>query len=169
MESDGKHEPEANNTHHQNSDGRPKNWPEIEGFGPILGLNTFLGGITFAGMIVIMQARSAFENQLVSSIGISFPDVLIAATGGVSSLFILAAFVSTTIASGGENSKKQRDLAIHLTTASTFGILVLFPLLIVTFTQIGAMIIAIVESLVVIRMLTIPSPKKDSEVPSRNV
>lgn len=112
--------------------------------------SAFLGGITFAAMVLVMQAKDNF-------IFLDFtyyPDILITSLAGISFLFILSSITLIDVASGLEKTKsKVSTFADNLTLAAWFSILIIIPLIVLPFTLIGAIVLGIIEIVVTVKWL----------------
>jgi len=113
-----------------------------------LGVTGFLGGITFAAMILLIQSRN--DIQLPSDFPPFYLDSLITGTAISSVLFIVASVGMIRVAAG---EKDEDDPFSHAmaTFASLgfFGLMALLPLLVWPFLLVGAIIVAIVEAIAI--------------------
>ena len=98
----------------------------------------FLGSITFASMILMMQFSSDLE----------FSDVIITLTGVTSFLFIISAIAGAIDERHYKLiTKKYMNFVRICMYLGIFGILIIFPLIIYSFSGLGSIIIIIVEGI----------------------
>jgi hypothetical protein len=115
-----------------------------------LTLAAFLGGLTFTGMIVLMQTASNFDYAPVSSV-VYYPDILISTTGFVSAVFIIAAAGHASFnVFTNDDLKRYLD---YLLLIGFFGVLILIPLLLLPFNVVGAVVIGSSEAIFAVILL----------------
>jgi len=111
-------------------------------------VTSFLGGITFAAMILLMQSSEKFtvDHQPTFLLQLMYPDGLILGTAIISVLFIAASIGLIRPASGVGHTEKERLHLMELLASLGFiGIMILLPLLIYPFSPYAAIIIAAVD------------------------
>jgi len=110
-----------------------------------LGVTGFLGGITFATMVLIMQITE----------DLPLKEFLITGTAIVSIFFIVSTIGMVHVAfnpkKAGENFAKFTQ---NLATIGFFGIMVILPFLVYPFTNIGAYVLVVVEVGIIIAYVT---------------
>ena len=117
----------------------------------MLSTTAFLGGITFAAMVFVMQAQEQFIFQNISY----YPDILITFLAGISFTFILSSLGNMDVAAGilpafGDMAKYSLRMAV----AAWISVLVIIPFLVLPFTLIGAFIVGMLEAIVAVRYIT---------------
>jgi len=110
-----------------------------------LGVTGFLGGITFASMVLIMQIT---EN-------LPLKEFLITGTAIISVFFIVSTIGMVHVASDPKKAGEPfAKFTQNLATIGFFGIMLVLPFLVYSFTNIGAYVLAIVESGIIIAYVT---------------
>jgi hypothetical protein len=114
-----------------------------------LNVTSFLGGITIAAMILIIQSRESLfypvPMEIIRTLQISiyYPDLLIILSGGISIFFIISTVGKIRIAAGEANRSSRYNLVMTRLADTGFVLLVLLliPGLILPFSFYGAFII----------------------------
>ena len=110
-------------------------------FGGLISLNGFLGAITFASMILLIQ----------SSDQIMYSEFLISSTATVSIFFIMA-----TLSSVPALNKKSilttshEKMIVAFSVLGFFGFLIIVPFILASFSIVGAIVVGIIEIISVI-------------------
>lgn len=106
-----------------------------------LSVTGFLGGITFASMILLMQIQDQFE----------YGEWLITGTAIVSVFFIISTVGMVHIASNQkEAGKKFTYLMQNMANFGFFGLMALLPFILFPFSHGGAIILAVIETIVIV-------------------
>ncbi len=104
-----------------------------------LGVTGFLGGITFATMVLIMQIHSEIE----------YSEWLITGTALVSVLFIISTIGMVHVA---YNEKKAGEnfanFIKNLATLGFFGLMIVLPFLVLPFSTGGAIMLTVIEGII---------------------
>jgi hypothetical protein len=102
----------------------------------------FLGGITFTAMVFVMQSRASFNFEYIPY----YPEILVTMLAGTSSLFILS--INGFIVRASFGVTKGTKLLFNLSAVAIACLLIVIPLLLLPFSPIGALIVAILEVVV---------------------
>lgn len=117
----------------------------------MLSTTAFLGGITFAAMVFVMQAQEQFIFQNISF----YPDILITFLAGISFTFILSSIGNLDVAAGILPAiGKMRKLSLKMAIAGWISVLIIIPFLVLPFTLIGAFIVGMLEMIVAVMYIT---------------
>lgn len=104
--------------------------------GNYLNATTFLGGITFTALVLLIESKEK----------IVFAEFLIPITALVSFFFIISTIGRVVLASSDEKRfKKFDDVIATFTLMGFFGLLSLIPFFVLPFTPTGAIVVGIVE------------------------
>jgi len=103
----------------------------------------FLGGITIAIMVVIMQSKDKFAFSWFSNLtGVDYTQILLVSLAAVGSLFV---FISLFVMGNQSPKSKTADFLIVLIGVAFFALLALFPLLLLPFSSVAAAILVGIE------------------------
>jgi hypothetical protein len=120
----------------------------------LLNLSGFLGGLTFAAMVFVMQAQENFIFQNLSY----YPDILITSLAGISFTLIFSSLIQVDAVTGLESPKsKLSQLSMDMALLAWFSVLVIIRFIVLPFSLIGGVILGILEIGVTIRFITIPA------------
>ncbi len=110
-------------------------------------VSSFLGGITFAAMILLMQSSDKFSTVPLSSLSPLYPNGLIIGTAVTSVLFIGSSIGMIKPASGLRKTEKEHPrLAGTMADLGFLGLMVLLPFLALPFSIAGAVILVILDA-----------------------
>ena len=116
----------------------PKKESPLHGHG--IGAASFLGGITFTAMILMME----FSDRLFYS------DILITGTAIVSVLFIISALGMARVASGEvRKESKFSKYVLYCTKFGFFGLMIILPVFILEYSFEGMLVVVGVEAIVI--------------------
>lgn len=106
-----------------------------------LGVTGFLGGITIASMVLIMQIHDEIE----------YSEWLIPGIAIVGVFFIIATIGMIHVASNEKESGKQfAKLMQRIATLGFFSMMVVLPFMVFPFSGIGAIVLGIIEGVIMI-------------------
>jgi hypothetical protein len=112
---------------------------------------SFLGGITFAALILLLQSSQAFSQvpPSLSVLAYLYPRGLILGTAIISVLFIGSSLGMVKPASGIMGAKRDKTkIAGAMSNLAFVGLMILMPLLLVPISPTAALIIAVIEAIV---------------------
>lgn len=116
--------------------------------GHSLSVTSFLGGITFAAMILLIQSRK--DIAIPSEFPTFYLDLLITGTAITSVLFIVSSVGMIRIASGERKANEKFSKSMEVFAALGFyGLIALLPLLVLPFLWPGALAVGIVEGITI--------------------
>ncbi len=117
-------------------------------------VTSFLGGITFAAMILLMQDQTAFHVAHWIFSPVSYSKLLIIGTAFTSVLFIISTVGLIRLGSGEKNKDDSfGKLVDGVATSGYVTLMVLLPALIFPFSKIGAYAIGFVELTLMVAFL----------------
>ena len=120
--------------------------PPLKNFNPQAPTVTgFLGGVTFTALILLLD-RADTITLLIPYTTITLISILIPLTATVSFLFILATLGSLRMPiEGGSVHQKFYNLVLAYIVVGFIGLMIIIPMVIIYYTMIGAIVIAIIE------------------------
>jgi len=110
-------------------------------FGGLISLNGFLGAITFASMILLIQSAEQIQHS----------EFLIPGTAIVSIFFIMGTLSSVPALNKKMiMTKNHEKLIVSFTCLGFFGFLIIVPFILATFSIVGAIIVGVIEVISII-------------------
>jgi len=133
---------------------------DVKQFELALNTSAFLGGLTFAAMVFVMQAKEDFIFLNIYY----YPDILITCLAAISFTFILSSIGHLDVASGFDSAETTgSQLGLNMTLAAWIAVMAVIPFLLLPFTWIGAAVVGILELVVGIRYLSYPTSPPEIE------
>jgi hypothetical protein len=118
--------------------------PHLE-YGNYLQVASFLGGITIAAMIVLMQSQQSFNFEPWSSTVVYYPEILIGVLGGAATIFLVSLVGILDVSMGyAKPAERHIDFCERLLWVGYVVLIGIIPFLILPFSVIGAIIIGII-------------------------
>jgi prolipoprotein diacylglyceryltransferase len=109
-----------------------------------VGTTAFLGGIAFATMVFVMQAKDDFIFQVSY-----YPDIIMTVLAGTSFTLIIANILNSGVASGADPLDSfGHKIADKMTQVGVMTFVIIIPFLLLPFTLYGAISIGIIEIVV---------------------
>jgi len=105
-----------------------------------LGVTGFLGGITIASMVLIMQIHKEIE----------YSEWLIPGTAIVGTFLIISTIGMIHVASNEKAGEQFAKLMQKFASIGFFGLMTLLPFIVFPFSQVGAIVLVIIEVIVMI-------------------
>lgn len=119
-----------------------------------ISVDAFLGGITFAAMVVIMQSNNSWA--LSETLPVYYPELLIGVLGAISFFFIISTIGNLGLLAEGRkiSSKFERSIA-YFENIGFFALCGFIPALMLPFSLVGAITLAVIEGVSMLLLLRI--------------